>query len=379
METAKQRALNDALRLMKMREFWVEQLEPEAFRNLFDWYRCAFNRYAEGMAAGHVSEPIPFLYLNRPEFNAMAFRHDRHTFIGVNWGTVILLQDIFLRLLASPTVLPHIGKASLERDRQKLEKLEIDATALPHAEGMSVGITVGPECPARAGYAQFLAQIALDFLFIHEHQHAAGGHLEYSADLCQQIADVQDDAAFKNVLTRHVLEFEADAAAANFSLKIACDMKGNPWRIADATRPLLSTLDSRLDAWQFAIFTIFVLMERADSLRKRSPRRSTHPSPIPMRSFFAMIILSRQLSLDPKTALARSVCQLDAVHRGIRAVTEDPLSTTFSLETIAPSRNVHMKALGKQWQGMYPDLERLGARTGTRPTPKDLIDFFISS
>jgi hypothetical protein len=379
MHSAEQRALHDALRLMKVREFWVEGIEPPVFRNPFDRYRRVFSGYSQQIAAAHASDPISFLFLNRSDFNAVAFRHDSYSFIGMNWGAIILLQDLFLRLLASPAVLPHIGNVSLEQNRPKLPKLQVDAAALPHIEGMPFGITTIPECLARVGYAQFLTQIALDFLFIHEHQHAGGGHLEYSTDLCQQVAEVQDDAAFKDILTRHVLEFEADAAAANFSLKIACDMKGNTWRITEEARPFLSTLDSRLNAWMFAVFALFVLIERADSLRTNSPTQSTHPSPILMRSFFAMIVLSRQVPIDPEAALSRSAGYLDTVHRGIRAITEESLSTTFTLELIAPSRNTHMQALGRQWQRMYPALERLGVPTGTCPAPKDLIELFITS
>jgi hypothetical protein len=149
--------------------------------------------------------------------------------------------------------LPDIGDVSLEEEGENLPRLEVDAAALPHVEGVPFGLTVGPACQARAEYAQFLTQIALDFLFVHEHQHAAGGHLEYSRGCCNRMAESDGNDSISDLLTAHVLEFEADAAAANFSLKIACDMKGNAWRITDAARPFLTTFRQRHSAWLFAV------------------------------------------------------------------------------------------------------------------------------
>jgi hypothetical protein len=195
------------------------------------------------------------------------------------------------------------------------------------------------------------------------------------------MAEADGGDSISDLLTAHVLEFEADAAAANFSLKIACDMKGNAWRITDAARPFLTTFEQRYSAWLFSVFTLFIIVERANELiGAKSRKPSTHPSPILMRAFFTMLIFARQGPFNkPEAAITYGASVLDAVHRGIRAVTDEALTTNFGLDLVAPSRNAHMRALGEQWQRMYPELQRLGAKTGTQPTPIDLIDSFITS
>ncbi|HEY1123856.1 MAG TPA: hypothetical protein VGE67_19715, partial [Haloferula sp.] len=97
MQPEKQRALIDALRKLGEKEFWIESIEPPVFQNIFERYRRVFDGYAVEMAKPRGVEPIPFLFVHRSTLNAFAFREGEHTFVGIHWGSVILLHDIFFR------------------------------------------------------------------------------------------------------------------------------------------------------------------------------------------------------------------------------------------------------------------------------------------
>jgi len=374
-----EKALHSALADMGESEFWVDDIEFEPARKMFRWYRSIYSSLGVELAKSHAGTcPASFLFLRRSQVNACAFRYGGFNFIGMNWGCVCVFQDVFMRMLACPNVLPEVGNSQAERMPEPLSRIPLDADELPSQDGAPYGGTVSPECPARAAYAHFLTQIALDYLYIHEYQHIAAGHLDLLAGKTKRTS-ISGDSEIGKILIGHVLELEADAMATNFSLKFACDLKGNAWRVDEEARPFLSTLNDRYTAWMFATLTLFILLEEADSLRKDS-KPSSHPSAILMRSFFLMNIFSDYGPFRKShRAMGFGMRMLDEAHRGLGQIVKRAPVRSFHFGLLAPNRFAHMKALAEKWQAMRPELERAAAAHGAKAAPVDIVRNFLWS
>jgi hypothetical protein len=96
MHPSKRTALLKVLAQMGELEFLPDEIEPADVRPVFTRPRDLFRSYAASLASRYGrADPIPFLYLHQSHLNACAFRCDGHGFVGINWGCVILLQDLF--------------------------------------------------------------------------------------------------------------------------------------------------------------------------------------------------------------------------------------------------------------------------------------------
>lgn len=375
MTEAQRAALLSALAGMGVMEFWPDSIESPDARIMFQGHQRAFDECSRAIAASNNREAIPFVFLSRSMLNACAFTKEGHQFIGMNWGSVIVIQDLFFRMLASPRVLPHIGDISVESDEPRLQRLEVDAAHLPCSDGHPFAMDVAPQDPARAFYALNLAQIALDFLFIHEHQHLVGGHLHLlpGTFVIEETQPLPTD----NIFIRHVLELEADAAAANFSLGIASDRKGNAWRISPSVAPFLATEKSRHEAWLFSILTLFMLMEQANNRAffAGHPPPLTHPAAVMRRAMLAILVFWRRgpfKKLD--IALVKGATIVVQVHQALQAVAEDQEQIMWGLDLVGKSRSEDMKRLIACWRTLHPRLHELAAANGAEPAPMDLVE-----
>jgi hypothetical protein len=373
MQSAQREALLSALRSMGETEFWADQIEHREARLLFQRYKSIFAEYAASLGRRRPSGPIPFVFLGGSNFNARAFRHGEHEFIGINWGAVVVIHDLFLRMLSAPDVLPHVGDSKQESAAPRLPNLILDAAKLPCSAGHPFAMDISPCDPLRAMYAMNLAQIALDFLFVHEHQHAAGGHLSLvpGASSFEEIDMPQND-----VFTRHVLELEADAAAANFSLGIACDVTGNAWRMPSALASHLGTIRSREDAWLFAIWTVFLLMEGAvnQAFFSGRPLPLTHPACIRRRAFLATYVFQRRARIRSGDTFKRAAAAFAAVHRAMIAVAEGQEQTLIGLDIVGEDEAGDLDLLAARWRELQPVLAQQAKGNGVNSAPPDLIE-----
>jgi hypothetical protein len=251
--------------------------------------------------------------------------------------------------------------------------LELDAARLPSSNGHPFAMDVSPCDPVRAFYAMNLAQIALDFLFIHEHQHVAGGHLSFlaGASAVEEMAMPADD-----VFTRHVLEMEADAAAANFSLGIACDLKGNAWRIDPVLAPHIETLRSRQDAWLFAIWSLFFLMEGAANRAffEGRPLSLTHPASIRRRAFLAIHVFQRRTQVPFDEAMKWAVSAFIAVHQAMMAIAEGQEQVVIGVDLICKNHAGDLERLVSRWHELHPQLAEQARKNGANSAPRDVIE-----
>lgn len=365
-------ALLSALAENGQTELWVETL-AEPFRSFFADHAAVFEGWLAALNPD-PTDPIAFLYLDRPEFNACAIRAGRHRFIALNWGAVVLVHDLFFRMMSTPTVLPHIGDASVEVAPEKHSQLLLNAQELPKDEANPFGILVGPRDHVRGAYACHLARTAIDFLFIHEWQHAAGGHHGFlNGPQASEITEFHKEAWMGDLMTRHVLENEADAAAAKLTLGLACDRTGNAWRMPEPIAPFLRSDEERIGSWLFSILTLFILMEDGVS---RTTGRGTHPSPLAMRAFLTVCVLTLCSPWSSAKTGDFAGQVLADVDQAIDAVAGRPHGKRFTVAHVLASREQHMVLLQRRWQELRPRLRQLAHKSKARCAPEALVEMF---
>jgi hypothetical protein len=377
MTDEQQSALLRALAGMGEFAFYPEDLEFEPAKALFNGPRKIFDACADAIAKSNdTAQAVPFTYLSNSSLNARAFRSAGHHFIGINWGTVVLLHDIFYRMLAVPMVFPEIGDPDAESRFDPLPRLPIDARDLPYNEGIPFGLTICPQDPVRALYAHYLAQVALDFIYIHEHQHVVGGHLQYLKGDHRSMAAIEAEPSVGDLMTFFVLELEADAAAANFSLGIACDRKGNAWRVPAPLAPYMTTAKLRWRAWLFAVHTLFLIMEEA-TYRVSKPKATVtdvHPTAVLRRGTLANLVFARRSDFrNPEVAFKMGVAACLDAHQAMRAVIDGRDRLILAVDVFGPQRDTGERMLAKRWLTMRPELETLAAKNGANTAPEDLI------
>ena len=119
-------------------------------------------------------EPIYYGHHYRFDFNAVAFRHDRGCFIGLNVGTYGVLNSVFQRLLSTPYYFPNIGDVS--REDVSIPRSNILGLSLSNGN-IQQNLGHHPKCPIRKGCVELFASIAFDFILMHELGHLSRGHL----------------------------------------------------------------------------------------------------------------------------------------------------------------------------------------------------------
>jgi hypothetical protein len=116
--------------------------------------------------------PIYFDYVNNTSLNAWAGKDVKgQYFIGVTFGTFVILRLLFMRMLADARALPEIGDPSHE------------SSSLPLLNDLCVNTRLvelgAPKDPDRLKFAVTAFEAAFSFLIRHEITHILHGHLEH--------------------------------------------------------------------------------------------------------------------------------------------------------------------------------------------------------
>ncbi len=142
---------------------------------------------AQRIVAMHFSDPlvkpnVPSVEVGLIEnlgFNASTTIEDGKAFVGIYYGTYMLLQHIFYRMLARPDVLTHIGDPTAEA---KVESDLKDASPPRNLDELlqltgEIQNVPKPVDPVRAAYARMLWEQACEFIVNHEIGHLLYGHV----------------------------------------------------------------------------------------------------------------------------------------------------------------------------------------------------------
>jgi len=239
---------------------------PDALSGLFEGRRTLAQSQIAILSglfrAGHKIN-IYVDFVDSGELNAVADVRELWGLVGLLRGTVLLPLDMFSRMLAHPKVLPDIGDPSKESmHAQHTEGLVPDfdqLTASRRSAGQSPE-PLSPVDPLRSRFASLAAEIAYDFLVLHELSHIMYGHCEYlqaknGIPFILEVAHRSPTDAQDNRL-RQAIEFHADKCSAHIGLSSMLSFSNE---VPSAFAPIYSTPEQRLFLWCFAISGVFRL------------------------------------------------------------------------------------------------------------------------
>lgn len=238
-------------------------------------------RYSYG---NHLPSPHIGL-IDDNKLNACAFIYKDRDFIGINAGTILILFDVFCRILSHPKLFPEVGDASGETEPEQFYDRAIDFRNLDQSD------FVRPKDQIRLQHAIELTLVAVDFLVTHEYGHLIHGHINLNNQFTGQtnLFELESNPAsiIKSIrgLTRQTLEMDADVYGSNIGWRSAL---ATVIFVRDTKFPDTSFYTSNENAlynWMFAISTLFSLFDRNYDV---SRLESLDYPPSPVRAFYIM-------------------------------------------------------------------------------------------
>lgn len=203
---------------------------------------------------------IHFDLVDDPHLNACAFVINDFGYVGMEWGSVFVLHDLFYRMFSHPEVWPKVGdpgKESVTPFHAEPLTDDCDVILSRRPKGPGGGILAAlPKCPIRRACAEHLAIVALFFLVEHEFGHIRAGHCEYLDSVGLPFASeikLRNSTKGDKKLIRQALEYEADLFAAEMTLGSALR-----WERRPGSGP--PTPEARLTLWRFAVLSLFWIL-----------------------------------------------------------------------------------------------------------------------
>jgi len=335
---------------------------PRSESQVFD----AMRKFAENWVEVSQSHPrnynlvpIHFDYIDDGGFNAFATIREKHGFIGVFRGAILLGHDLFHRMLAHPNVLPYIGDRSLESvNLQHSEGLYNDFVLLMERRKSEdrTPFTLMPRDVIRAKFAGDLLLSAMDFLVMHEIIHITHGHVGYIGESIglSHIMEVSQMAApapaVFDPIVRQALEMDADcnSIAAILSMLRKFEKTDHVQR------------EDMLYKFCFALAGIFHLW--GWKIDHNSLDREAHP-PVALRYLMCVDHADRYLKRrEPELHPAFMPIANKAFHDSWRAI--DLIGGDWSrahavASTIDDERSLgHLNRLSAKWAEIRPDVAR---------------------
>jgi len=203
--------------------------------------------------------------LNNLDVNAFAFKSDKFYFIGINAGSLLVIQQAFFTLLSHPAVLQDIG--NIANETPKFDSIPF---GFPLTNKKLENISdISPKDTVRWHYCLFLTSCAMRFLMLHELGHILYGHIDYIAQIGARplLSEIpqQDNSPFSSD-TLQALEFQADM----FASQIYASQIDNPrsMNVLDFMLNRTSTLEEIIRGKLFAVGILFRLFAQ----NERRPR-----------------------------------------------------------------------------------------------------------
>lgn len=231
--------------------------------------------------------PIYFDFIDSEDFNAYAFKHKDHRFIGVTAGTVVGLGELFNRMMSDRRILTMIGDPTVEAELPALLP-----PALPNLfNELHKNGRLAPRDAVRRNFRDFLFQVTFEVLFLHEFTHIRNGHLDYRhAQGNPFLPELgYTPVSHEESVELQALECDADTGAAGFATNVMHQLALNP----PQNNPHLKTLEAFMCGLAVSITSLFRLFTDAP-IAGAKPFTSTHP-PVRYRHHVAVAAIEGQV------------------------------------------------------------------------------------
>ncbi|MBT1699273.1 hypothetical protein KK083_20415 [Fulvivirgaceae bacterium PWU4] len=216
-----------------------------------------------------------------PDFDAFAFKYAGNYFINISDGTNHILHELYNRLLSNPTILPQLGDISKEvAVDNPIKGYFLNAQTMIEEANRRGGM-YWPQDEVRRGYATFLTNLALNWIFEHELAHITNGHVDYEI-ANHGVYRIQENGTVglqsQHLLDRQTMEMDADGMAFGNCCGVLIRATMNP-QIKDRnefTQMIFGNVYNLLANFYFTLLTLFRLFGDGD-FRNMVAGTSTHP------------------------------------------------------------------------------------------------------
>ena len=176
-----------------------------------------------------------------PAFNAFAFEHRGHYALAINYGVLILVQDLTNRLFCLPELFPWVGNPAMEDPNRPFHPTTSDAMEYMR-RFIAEPRQVVPKDPTRRDAAKLLLVAALEFIVCHELWHILGGHLRWHTHRTTELslAEVRSQTCPTEGIAYQALEMDADAFAVWCSLLRTLALAAGPHDEGDLSRVIMT-------------------------------------------------------------------------------------------------------------------------------------------
>ena len=151
--------------------------------------------------------------------------------IVISDGLVILLFDLFNRMLSHPDILPGVGNRGIEKAQFGMVHRCENAAALRERSFLTGRFMCEfvPKDRVRRLVAEYLGVVALDWVLAHEFRHHQAGHLEFAGGLSLLSLEetAVNDFDWEVAMKLQALEMDADAYGTKETLRGALNRFDN--------------------------------------------------------------------------------------------------------------------------------------------------------
>lgn len=247
-----------------------------------NWVPICSRILVEWMRHNDPFLPEPYIdIIDDNEPNAYVTKNGDKYFIGITYGTIVLLNNTFYDMLSSKIFLTDIRDPAKEVDTK--EMLLIRLTKM----GQFMLTKDLPEKPVpinhiRILFAFQLMKMAVEFLVLHEFAHIIYGHLDFVRSVLGsfEVKEIEEKKESRNCtdpLIWQSLEMNADSYAAKRSIDILEILISNPDALGPELRPYLNEWPSALRMWVYSTYTFFRLFSNQNNTT--GIRNGFHPPP----------------------------------------------------------------------------------------------------
>jgi hypothetical protein len=303
-------------------------------------------------------------FINNYLLNAVASKSGNEYYIGVYAGAFYLINELFLRMMASPNVLPDIGDVTKEKPTQKIYNPQlIDFADLMVAKPEPDPEHILPVDPTRQLYASLFAKAALYFLFDHEYAHVIFGHVDFigQASSVFSIEEAQLKISTIPAIDFQTLEMDADSFATHHGILFVKTAIDHIDQLPAHRRPFFSGWENGISNWLFSIYALFRLFGyreyKASDLLTHS-----HP-PVGIRQRMIYHTLRRLCEERLETGITSRINTIyldtiDKVEQAFNEISEIPLTRSAIDFAYTPEASNHIFAIVENWKKVRPELEK---------------------
>ncbi len=342
-----------------------------------------WSEYVRHYAVRSAMPPVYLDYVNNGLLNAAAAEKGGQAFVGINWGTVVILGDLFCRMLAHPEVLKRIGNPAAEvLDEACLYGITYDGNDLQKRRWGEAGPTgkqvwaATPKDPLRLHCSELLRLLALDYIFVHELAHIGYGHTAYLAGKkCPLLLELNSPNQSADLqLTRQSLEMNADAFAISLSLNVFLGNRAHLMKKVPGIEPLVQEEKTAVFLWGFAVSSFFYMFSPAFDLDEL-PTQTHLPASIRMEGNITCgLEAAAEAFAGVKQLIAKRRMDLRYVGQAFHYIGYDkPLNESTAYQKVRedPRLREHVRKVIAWFPAIKPELQpfsRFDLNTGNPPT-----------